>query len=377
MKRTPSHIQKAMQKREADDSLRELRPFDNSLTDFYSNDYLGLAKNKTIQQEVLKRIAESDFPFHNGASGSRLLSGDSTVHHALEDYLASLYKVPATRLYNSGYMANLGVLSAVPKRGDTLIMDEYAHACIKEGARLSQAQHFTFRHNDLEDLEKKWQHATGNVYVVVESVYSMDGDHAPLRDLTKVCREKGGFLIVDEAHSTGLYGENGSGLVVQLGLQEEVFCRVHTFGKAIGAHGAIVAGRQDLIDYLTNFSRALIYTTALPVHSIWTIEESFRYLRQHPELEQTLWQNVQFFREQIQKVEYLVGESHAIQGIQIAGNTAVKEFANKLETLGMAARPILAPTVKAGQERIRICLHADHSQEELKRLTYAINKRVG
>ncbi|NJM94490.1 MAG: aminotransferase class I/II-fold pyridoxal phosphate-dependent enzyme, partial [Cytophagales bacterium] len=176
---------------------------------------------------------------------------------------------------NSGYAANLALLSALPQRGDTVLYDERAHACIKDGVRLSAAERFAFRHHDLDDLRRRLAGARGRRYVVVESIYSMDGDAAPLGELAALCREQEAALVVDEAHSTGLYAAGGAGLVSALGLGDDCLARVMTFGKALGGHGALVCGSAALCAFLVNFARPFIYTTALPPHSLLAIREAF------------------------------------------------------------------------------------------------------
>ena len=365
--------------REAAGNLRRL-PQDVQGVDFYSNDYLGLAR---LSLPAAPRVIPTapDVQRRNGATGSRLLSGNSTAAEDLERMLAGFFETPATLLYNNGYMANLGLLSALPGRQDTVLYDSLSHACIKEGIRLSPAKRFPFRHNDLDDLESRLSKAAegpGLCWVVVESVYSMDGDEAPLVDLLAVAQKYGAALIVDEAHSTGVFGQGGRGLCHELGIADQVFARVHTFGKAMGSHGAVVAGSKALRDYLVNFSRAFIYTTALPPHAVQSIYASFDYLMQHPKCIGDLHGVIAAFRRKLkEKAAELPGtwvdSRSPIQAMIYPGNAAVKALAASLQNAGLIVKPILSPTVREGEERLRICLHAYNSSEDLDRLIESLS----
>ena len=254
--------------------LRQLRTADE-FVDFCSNDYLGFARSTVLRQAIQQADLRSDNS-RTGATGSRLLAGQSALADEVEQELAQFYQTESALIFNSGYDANIGLLSCLPKAGDTLLTDELIHASMIDGARLSYATRHRFKHNDLADLTTKLQQATqlgGQIFVAVESVYSMDGDMAPLTDLVDICEKYGAALLVDEAHATGVYGsgpsgQGGEGLVVALGLQDRVFARVHTFGKALGVHGATIVGPAVLRQYLINFARPFIYTTALPPHSL-------------------------------------------------------------------------------------------------------------
>ena len=353
----------------------------NSLIDFFSNDYLGLAESKELWQ-LIRQNYDALPHKRNGATGSRLLSGNSPLAVQLEDYLASIFKAEAVLLFNSGYSANQAVLSAIPQRGDTIIYDEYIHACIKDGARLSFARHFSFRHNDPEDLKKKLNKSEGQVFVVIESVYSMDGDQGPVAEIQEICRQYGARLIVDEAHSTGVTGENGNGLVCSLGLEKDVFLRIYTFGKGMGVHGACVAGSPLVKDYLVNFARSFIYTTALPAHSVVSIRSAFDFLRDHPVLQDKLTMLSDYFDKMAGEYPFPDSESgflshgSAIKALVVPGNQKARELALSLQKGGFDVRPILSPTVKEGEERIRICLHAFNTTDEIEQFFNVLYKHA-
>jgi 8-amino-7-oxononanoate synthase len=344
------------------------------LSDFFSNDYLGLAKNEELADLIHKEHRKLKGNI-NGATGSRLLSGNSDYFLETEKELARLFCAESALIFNSGYSANLSLLSSVPQKGDTIIYDELIHASLKEGAHLSFAKRYSFRHNDISDLEKKMSLAEGDVYVIAESVYSMDGDFSPLKKLVELCTEKGAYLILDEAHSTGIWGDRGNGIACELGLHDKIFARVYTFGKAMGIHGACVAGSESLIKYLINFSRPFIYTTALPPHSVAAIQVGFDYLGRSGKLADILFSKISFFKNCFgnKREPYGLEESEsAIQVLKISGNRNAKQMEEMLIQKGFDVRAILSPTVKEGEERLRICLHVYNSDEEIRQLVDAI-----
>jgi 8-amino-7-oxononanoate synthase len=352
-----------LESRKQENALRKLTQ-SSSLIDFASNDYLGLSRSKTLFEEIHKRAAASD-P-RNGATGSRLLSGNSEFTEAVEKKLANIFKSEETLIFNSGYTANLAVLSSIPQRQDTIIYDELAHACIKDGARLSLARSFSFKHNDLEDLESKLSRISeGNIFIAVESIYSMDGDQCPLNDVVKIADKYNATVIIDEAHSTGVMGDRGSGFTVQLGIESKVPIRIYTFGKAMGIHGACVAGSEIVCDYLINFARPFIYTTALPPHSIASIECAFDYLTRNISLQQTLKSRIELFLSRTMSFSNRVASTSSIQTALFPGNSNVKMAADVLQKRGLDVRPILSPTVPANTERLRICLHTYNTDEEI------------
>lgn len=347
--------------------LRKLTTREN-LVDFTSNDYLGLAASNELFDAIHAKAKEPELKL-NGSGGSRLLSGNSTYAEQLEAKLAGIFQSEAALIFNSGYAANLGVLSSIADRDSTIIYDELAHACIKDGARLSQAKRFSFRHNDMNDLESKIKRGSGKIFIVVESIYSMDGDMCPLNDVVILAEKYDANIILDEAHSTGVMGKDGCGLSVSLQLHEKIAVRVYTFGKAMGVHGACVAGSRQLQQYLVNFCRPFIYTTALPAHSLAAIECSFDYLARNSWLQQTLSNRIDMYLTDIDDLPNRTDSKTAIQTILLNGNDDAIRAATLLQKKGYDVRPILSPTVPEGRERLRICLHAFNSGEEIKGLT--------
>jgi 7-keto-8-aminopelargonate synthetase and related enzymes len=333
--------------------------------DFCSNDYLGIVHHRLIEKHQASRYAGQSF--RHGATGSRLISGNYPLLQETEAQIAAFHQAVAGLLYNSGYDANVGLLSCVPQRGDTILYDYLSHASLRDGIRLSFAQAFSFRHNDLDDLEKKLRGAGGHIFVVTESVFSMDGDMAPLAEMSALCLRYGAYLIVDEAHATGVVGPQGVGLVQQLGLQDACFARVNTFGKAVGCHGAIVLGSAVLRDYLINFSRSFIYSTAMPESSAAAIRSAYAVLPGMEAERAHLRELIDLFQQASCAWEKLPSAT-PIQVIMAPGNDRVKQLAEKIQKAGMDVRPIMYPTVPAGKERLRIVLHAFNTREEVERL---------
>ncbi len=304
--------------------------------------------------------------------GSRLLAGNYTLIEETELGIAQFHKAPAGLLFNSGYDANTGLLSCVPQRSDTIIYDYLSHASLRDGMRLSLAQSYAFKHNDLEDLQQKLKLAKGNIFVVTESVFSMDGDKAPLLQLIELCEQYKAHVIIDEAHATGVVGESGEGLVQSLGLQNRCFARVHTFGKACGAHGAIVLGSENLKNYLINFSRPFIFTTALPEVSVAAIRASYEIFPHLEKERQHLQQLIKQFQHAKFKFEVFKSET-PIQVIIVPGNDAIKKEALQLQKNNLDIRPVLYPSVPKGKERLRIVLHAFNTSEEVAEVIISLS----
>lgn len=363
MNQHDDYLKKQLAQRAVANRLREL-PTINGGVDFCSNDYLGLASMNFSSSGIS--------PY--GATGSRLISGNHIEYQALEDLLASYLKAEAALVYGSGYQANLGLLSCIATRQDTILYDELAHASIRDAIRLTHARSFSFRHNDTAHLKEKLTKASGRVFVIVESIYSMDGDEAPLKEILVACYSAGAALIVDEAHAIGVIGQKGRGLTVATGLETEVWARIITFGKALGAHGAAVLGSKLLRDFLINFSRPFIYTTALPQDTVHRIRQSVTYLQTTDRIER-LQLLIKRFKTALHPDvrEHLISSSSAVQSLIVPGNDAAKAVAAGLQEKGFRILPILHPTVPKGLERLRICLHSFNQEEEIDGLTAALN----
>lgn len=399
---------------------------DVRVLDFSSNDYLGLAHDQE-QHDLCKRVMSGLSTTQLGATGSRLLSGDSGLFHQLEQYLAVVHRRPAALLCNSGYDANLSLVSSL--KCTHIVYDEYIHNSLHMGIRLWQTSSqlankpstrtCSFSHNSSSDLRQQLERLSAQrvnqVVVLVESVYSMDGDVAPLREMLNVCGEFGAKLIVDEAHGLGIYGQNrsgamdgsvtgtfigGTGVIARDDLEDHpaLFCSVHTFGKAAGCHGAVICGSETLKQYLVNYAYPFIYSTALPVHSLVTIKCAYETMTgpKGEALRQHLFHLVNVFRHSLQdhlykikakhqaalgRTVYLLPSTSPIQALMIPGNEVCTKFCNVLFQKARRRErpryhirlfPIKSPTVPAGQERIRIVLHANNTVEEVETLVLLI-----
>lgn len=366
--RIDDFIQKKLQERESSQLIRNLCT-PNGLVDFCSNDYLGLARSEALQA-LVAREWESHQHKTLGSSGSRLLAGNSAYAEELEASIAAFHGAEAGLIYNSGYDANVGLFSAILQPGNTIISDELVHASIIDGIRLSKANRLIFKHNNLTDLEEKLKKSSGTIFIAIESVYSMDGDKAPLQEIQTLAQKYQASIIIDEAHATGILGEQGRGMVHALGLEKVVFARVHTFGKALGTHGSIVLGSADLRRYLINFSRSFIYSTALPLPSLISIKSAYDILSKSNNNTLIINNLIKLFKYNIEEknIPGLLPSQTPIQSLIVPGNAACRALATKLQTAGFDVRPILSPTVPACMERIRICLHTYNSESEITAL---------
>ena len=368
----PSSLLKAIDQRKKEDAFRSLS-LKNYIVDFYSNDYLGRAQNP--QQREYSQALLAREPQYNGSTGSRLLSGNYPLIEKAEELLAAFHQASKGLIFNSGYDANVGIFSSIPLKGDVVLYDQYIHASIRDGLQLTNAQSFKFKHNSLEDLREKLERFSGKyttIYIATEAVFSMDGDIPNLKEMVALSKQYQAYLIVDEAHSVGVFGERGEGLCQQLGIADEVFLRLITFGKGIGAHGAIALAQEPVIDYLINFARSFIYTTAPSPESIASVMASYKLL---PELKErkVLQERITFFREKIPffpstEQVYFMDSQSSIQGLIVKDTQRLRNLSSLLQTQGLGIKPIYAPTVPKGEERLRICLHSFNSQAEIEQL---------
>jgi len=358
--------QKALKKRKKKHLFRKFPLLPDGI-DFYSNDYLGFAHNEELKQLI--EVESQEASLNNGATGSRLLSGNSVYAESVEDRIAAFHKTDAALIYPSGYTANLGLVSCLATKETTLIMDELVHASLIDGARLGRSERRRFKHNDSADLEGQLQKLAGQKLVIVESVYSMDGDICPLEEVVALCEKYDAMLIVDEAHAIGVFGQNGSGLVQMLGLENKILARIMTYGKAPGVHGASVIGPKWLKEYQTNFSRSLIFSTAPSPHQFVSISVMYSLLPKSTSQRSQLKEVVEYFIQKRKKHsgDWLASKTH-IQSLIIPGNTHVIETADKLREAGINALPIRRPSIPEGKERIRFCLHSYNTKEEIDQL---------
>lgn len=334
---------------------------------FCSNDYLGFADDPVTRLGARETIEA----WGCGAGASRLISGNLDIIRALEYTLAEWKQTPAALVFASGYMANIGVLTSLAGSDDTIFLDRLSHASLVDGVRLSRARLKVFPHNDIERLDTLLAGVkTGKKLVVTESVFSMDGDTAPLRELVTICKKRGAVLIVDEAHALGVYG-GGRGLVNEYGLAEDVDVIIGTLSKALGSQGGFVAGSRILVEYLVNTSRSFIYSTGLSPVSAGAALAALRFLAANSARIEKLWYNISRFRSQMDEL-HIQGRGPICPVITGESETALN-LARRLVEEGYLVPAIRPPTVPAGSARIRITLSAIHSEEQIDGLARAIH----
>ncbi|WP_027379331.1 aminotransferase class I/II-fold pyridoxal phosphate-dependent enzyme [Chryseobacterium daeguense] len=359
------HFQIDLEKRKEAGTLRILK---KKLTgiDFYSNDYLGLAQNKDFQDLLLQNVLQNP-QLLTGSTGSRLISGNSSKVTETEDFIAKEHQYESALLFSSGYNANLALFSSLPTRHDIIIVDEKIHRSVHDACKMSHAKKIKFRHNGLQHLEDILQKQKANCFVAVESLYSMDGDLAPIQEIVKITEKYKAGLIVDEAHAFGVFGY---GLVNKFNLQEKVLATVVTYGKALGTHGAAVLTDDTVKSYLINFASPFIYTTSAHDFLWMSIKEGYQFLNANRELSIKLQNNIKIFREQ--NLEISSSENSPIQAILIPDNHQLKSLQQTLLEKGFLTYAVFSPTVKEGTERLRICLHSFNTEEEILELTTII-----
>ena len=365
----PLHLVHSIEERRRKGLFRSLK-YNYPKIDFSSNDYLGFSKSGLIEKKI------KDLKSNSGSTGSRLISGNTQFTEELEKSIAEFHSGEAALVFNSGYDANVGLLSSIAGKRDLILYDELIHASIHDGIRMGYPKYYKIKHNNIEHLKlliERNKDLVDNIFVVVESVYSMDGDCAKLKELVKICDNKKIFLIVDEAHAIGVFGKNGKGLCNELGVEEKCFARLYTYGKAMGCHGAAIVGSRDLRDFLINFARSFVYTTALPKHSLNMIKAAYGLLTESKPIEQ-LKENINYFNSLIKGDEKFISSTSAIHCKLFPGNHNVDIIEAQFEKNDMFVKGIKSPTVKEGAERVRICLHAFNTKEEIKKLVNLINE---
>ncbi|OWP07457.1 hypothetical protein B2J93_4986 [Marssonina coronariae] len=395
----PPSIQTSMSlllsRREANSALRTLTTSPPGSLDFSSNDFLSLSRSPVFRAAYLEELTTSP-DFHVGSGGSRLLDGNSAYAEALEAEIARFHGAPAALLFNSGYDANSAFFSSVPQPGDVVLHDDFVHASAREGMRLSRAGGCkAFAHNDLRDLrakieevaaDERVEHGERNVFVAVESLYSMDGDLAPLKsvlDLVEELLPKGnGLVVVDEAHSNGIYGPQGRGIVCRLGLEDRVFARLHTFGKGLACNGAAVLCSPLTRDYLINYARPLIYSTSMSFPSLAAIKVAYALMGRGV-TEPLIVRLNGLIGHMYHRLSSLHSQTrHPVSGIELLRlpeappqspifallTPEPRSLARYCQDAGFMVRAIVPPTVPEGTQRVRVCLHAGNSHEDINRL---------
>lgn len=370
-----SFCEQKRQDLEAAKLTRQLRPAMG--IDFCSNDYLSLSTNPKLKENILKTL--QDFPL--GSGGSRLLRGHSDFTEILEKNLARFSGAEEALFFPSGYQANLGLFSALLKESATVFSDELIHASIIDGIRLSGCEKYIWAHNDLSELQmllKQKAKPDKLNFIVVESVYSMRGDFAPLEELCRLARENSCYLIVDEAHATGLFGQKGSGRVEELSLRDQVFATIHTAGKALGVSGAWIAGSSCLKDLLINNSRPFVYSTAPSFHQQVALLESIRFLAEERDnLIEEFFEKLALMQNFLQelKTQFNVevgGVGGPVTALVVYENQKALDLMNKLLDRGFDVRAVRYPSVPKGEALLRITLPLRRSFEEIQKFNQSL-----
>ncbi len=376
-------IEEFLKRREKEGLLRTLRPISHrregkicidkkEYIDFSSNDYLGLSGHPRLIEAAKSAIDK----FGTASSASRLLSGDLQLHHQLEEKIAQFKDKEAALVYNSGYQANVGVISALFGDGDCIFSDRLNHASIVDAILLSGARLFRFLHNDIEHLEmliKKERSKFNAALIVTETLFSMDGDRPPLKDIVRLKKDYNCSLMVDEAHATGIFGKNGSGMAEQEKVSRDIDLIMGTFSKALAGFGAYLAASKKVIEYLINTSRSFIYSTALPPAVIAGNLASIDLIKEEPYRRVKLLESAQSFREALRNKGFKIKGDSQIVPLIIGDNAGTLEFANKLQEKGYWVLPIRTPTVPKGQARLRFSLSFNHNREILESLVNDIS----
>lgn len=330
---------------------------------FCSNDYLGISQALSLKEEALRAIEE----WGVGAPSSRSIAGSLLIHKQLEEELAKFKGAEAALLFPTGYMANIAILTSLVGEGDLILSDQYNHASIIDGSRLSRAEVWVYRHRDmdhLEDLLKRSRHR--RKLIVTDGVFSMEGDIAPLKELRELSDRYGAFLVVDDAHATGVLGQEGRGTPEHFGLLGQVEVQMGTMGKALGVMGAFVAGEKVLIDYLINKARTFMYTTSLPPPLVGILFGALRILKEEKWRREKLWQNTRMFREGLKRLGFDVLGDTPIVPIIIGDEKLTMEFSRRLLEEGVYVQGIRPPTVPEGTSRLRFSISALHTEEDIR-----------
>lgn len=335
----------------------------HGLLNLSSYNYLGMAGSSVVKEAVIQALDK----YGLGAAGGPILSGMFDIHRELEAAVAAFKQKEACTTFNSGYAANLGIISGIMRSGDTIFLDQYSHASIIDGAILSKAKTIFFRHNNAADLEKKIAGVPGRKLVVVEGVYSMDGDLCKLPEIVEVAQKHGARIMIDEAHSSFIFGENGRGVAQHFGLEDEVDIHMGTFSKALGGIGGYVCADQELVLYLEAYARSRFFSCTLPPAVSAGVLASLNHIEEHPELRWQLWRNVEFLQRRFREEGVDIGScASQVIPVMIYEDAKVFGIAQSLREAGIFLQPVAYPAVSKGKARMRISVSAAHTIEQLE-----------
>jgi 8-amino-7-oxononanoate synthase len=340
-----------------------------------SNNYLGLTTHPKVRQAAMEALRE----YGTSCSGSRFANGTIDLHEQLEATLARFVGKDAAQVFSTGFQTNQGVIAPLLSRSDTVIIDRLVHASIVEGVRLSFGKVRRFRHNDIESLRKNLEASADSqgILVVVDGVYSMEGDLAPLPEIVATAKEFNARIMVDDAHGLGVLGKTGRGTLEHFGVTDEVDLVMGTFSKSLASLGGFIAGDERVVSYIKHHSRALIFSAAMPPSAIATVQAALEVIETEPEIRERLWRNTNFLRENIVAAGFETGPTESpIVPMIVGDDFRALFFWKRLFDEGIFTNCVLAPGVPEGQQRIRMCLMATHTMEDLERVV-EICTRVG
>ena len=357
----PLHTAPATRVDVEDTKTHEVR---KDLINFASYNYLGLS----YRNEVKEAIKEAAEVYGGGASGSPILSGTTELHRRLAAEVAAFKNKEAALIFPTGYSANVGTIAGLMRSGDLVVADQYAHASVVDGMILSKATSRFFRHNRADDLERKLKGFEGKKLVIVEGVYSMDGDVPPLADIVEVCHKHGARLMIDEAHSAFVFGKNGRGVVEDQGLEDEVDVHLGTFSKSLGGQGGYIAGSSQLVNYLRGFSRARFFSCALSPVVVAGLLKALELARSEPELRTRLWHNVSFMQRRLAEAGVPIGDSTSqVIPIMVRDDARIFNVGEQIFREGVFINPVKYPAVGKHKSRFRMSISAAHTEEDLDR----------
>jgi glycine C-acetyltransferase len=333
------------------------------LINFASYNYLGLSYRPEVKEAIKAAVDQ----YGAGSSGSPILSGTTAILQELGERVAQFKGKESAMIFPTGYSANVGLIAGLMRSGDLIVADQYAHASVVDGMILSKAQSRFFRHNKASDLDRKLKGFEGKKLVVVEGVYSMDGDLVPLPEILEVCRAHGARLLIDEAHSTFLFGERGRGVAEHFGLDDEVDIHLGTFSKSLGGQGGFVAGSAGLINYLRGFSRSRFFSCALAPPVVAGLIKALELVEKEPELRTQLWANVAFMQDRLRESGVDIGDCESqVVPIMIRNDATIFDIGEQLFREGIFINPVKYPAVGKHKSRFRMSISAAHSKEELE-----------
>jgi len=344
-----------------------------SLVMLGSNNYLGL----TTHPEVKKAAKEAIDVYGTGSCGSRFLNGTLDIHEELERELAEFVGKESALVFSTGYQTNLGIMSALLGRNDVVVLDKWDHASIVDGTRLGMAEVKRFKHNDMDHLRKVLDQVPNDkgILIVVDGVFSMEGDIANLPELVKIKKEYGARLMVDDAHSVGILGENGAGTAEHFGLKDEVDLIMCTFSKSFASLGGFVAGEAKVIDYIKHFARPMIFSAALPPAQVAAAKAALQIIKTDRKRRENLWENTRFWQEGLKKLGFDIGETQTpIVPVIIGDDMLTFTIWKKLMEYGVYTNPVITPAVPPGRQLLRTSIMATHTKEQLQRALDAFEK---